>query len=207
MKLISLSIFLFGSLGLASLGINLNPDSSQKEIPKAFKENYLADSFSSGKYGNRPIIDQLYIEAMEQNIELKNLHSDLVTISAYKHNNLKDFNKYRRNNLKYFSEVNQSVAKIQNPELRQLSRDLFSSFEKQYYNGLSDLEDLNNYIEVAEDEVNDLHILLKLMSSMDVIETYQLENYPDRKSLEEVIVKYESLTKQLKQHMEVIPEG
>lgn len=207
MKLISLCIFLFSSLGLATLGINLNSDSNTHEVPKAFKENYLSDNFSKGRYGNRPIIDQLYVEAMEQDIALKSLHSDLVTISAHKHTNLEDFNSYRTNNLNYIGEFSNAVNRIENPELKSIARDLLKSFEDQYASQMTALIESNNTIESIEDEVNDLHVLLKLTTSIKVMDDYQSKKFPDIEQIDDVIIRYETLAKHLKQHMEVIPES
>lgn len=206
MKLITLVIFLSGSIGLATIGIDSRSSDSQ-EVPKAFKDDYLSDSFTKGRYGKKAIIDQLFIEAIENDIKLKTLYEELITINAAKHNALEDFNAYRTNTLNYFSEANRLSTSLNDEVLKKRAMEMLHLMQDSYTESISELKSKEDIIDEYEAEVNDRHTLLKLITSMQMMEDYQSRNLPKAAPVDEMIIRYEVLKTDLETHLDIIPEG
>lgn len=171
------SIFLF----LASCNNSRTPD-NHNEMPKALDDKNSYEIIS--KRGPDDLVESLYAELVDKTSELKSLENRIQNIKKNKSDSTALFDKYNRKNQAYFSSVNSHIGQIKDSLLKDKMNSLIASSLAKYNSKILRHTGLLNSIDTKITTLNDLHIILKIVRTLPVIEKYQAINTPTTTSLE-----------------------
>lgn len=166
----------------------------QLETPVVLDENKeIYDLRSVSKSYKDDIIEKLYSEALEKDPKLRELNEEISEISQIKTDSMRVFNKYVLNNDKYFYDIEKHLNKLSDSTLKIKSGEFFDLLEKKYKD---QIKKHKNTIEILDDKaiiLKNQSILMKLMVTAKMMQSYQENKLPDIKTLNRLVNKYDSL--------------
>jgi len=177
-QLIFISIVL-----IALTSCNRHKKQPQQNVPKALEEQKSTYSLIS-KRGNDDLVESLYGEVADQTPALKKLEEDLDAINNSKEDSLEGFQKYHSKNKSYYNSAQNHTGRIQDSLLRERIKNLVQASQSNYNSFTAPHDNLLKSIESKETSLSDLHIALKIIKTLPVINKYQKNNLPNTKSLE-----------------------
>lgn len=178
-----LSGFLF-SWVLFSCDNTRTQDNSQNEIPKA-----LADKSSSyeivSKRGYEDLVESLYKELANKTPDLKALEIQIDKLNDSKNDSLEHFNKYNSKNKSYYHASQSLTEQVKDTVIKEKMKLLIKSSLTNYGSLITKHNDIVDLIDKNNITLNDLHILLKVTRTLPLIDKFQRDNLPSKKTLEE----------------------
>ncbi len=206
MKAFIKTLILF--LVLVSLSMSCDSRGSQNivsnpevEIPKALTKTERAPDALSGfrSYRNRlNLVDDLYEEALEKNIELKNLDGRINSIFENRYDSLSIFENYKNINSSYWQSVRVSLSEINDSILSNQFSSLFDDYNSRYKGNLASYNDKNDIILQRDQVLKDQLLILKLITSFEAMENFQSSQLPKIEPLTNLIEDYDELIRECK---------
>lgn len=182
---------------LISCGADQNNTTKPKkpETPEALQDNTL-EIKSYSRSSN--LTDELYQELVDKTPALKKLEEDLEALSLKPSELNQQFQKYDSKSYTYYNDAKYTAAAIKDSVLKGRMLDLIATSNKRYANKTSELNSLLEQISKNTSTLNDQHVVLKMVLSLQVIEKYQDDNKPDKKEFKDLIKQQENLILQTK---------
>jgi hypothetical protein len=179
-------------------GINPKPASS---VPKALKEKGPIE-YVSKRY-NSDLLEDLYAELTEKTAALKELEDKINDLPKNKADSLHWFNTFNEKNESWFNAANNHAAGIKDSLLRKKIQAMLLTDLASYHSATSPHHDLLKTIDGKRVHLDDLHTVLKITKTYQLMEKYQKENMPSVKpingfikQLDEIIKTTDTLSKQ-----------
>ncbi len=154
---------------------------SKDETPTALADEESYDIIS--KRGREDLIDNLYAEILTKDLALKKVDDNIKEIENGKSDSLKKFNSYDEKNRDYFFSANARVKGIKDSVLRKNLTALIAKNMEEYEIKIERHKKLINSIDTKIDSLKDLLLALKISKTLPLIEKYQKENLPSKKSI------------------------
>jgi len=161
-----------------------DPERSTKN--KEDTPNALTDEESYNivtKRGREDLIENLYAEILAKDLNLKKVNDNIKEIENSESDSLKKFNSYDEKNKDYFVSANDHVKEIKDSVLRKALVFLINQNMEAYQVKIGQHTKLTNAIDAKLHSLNDLSLALKISRTLPLIEKYQKENLPDKKSI------------------------
>jgi len=171
------------------------------EIPKALTKTERAPDALSGfrSYRNRlNLVDDLYKEALGKNIELKNLDERINSIFENRYDSLAIYENYKNINSSYWQSVRSSLSEINDSILLNQFRRLFDDYNSRYEESLTNCDDKNRIILLKNQFLKDQLVIMKLLTSFEAMESFQVSQLPKIEPLTNLIEDYDELIQECK---------
>ncbi len=179
-QIIGLGFLLLGLTSCDNLG---KQEKKEQEIPKALQEkSSSSEIFSKRRYDD--LVESLYNELAEKTPGLMKLENEIDDLSESKDDSLELFEKYDSKNQSYFNSADRHVAQIKDSVLRDKLKILIATSLTKYNSSVSPHTEILKSIGTKELVLNDLHTIVKIVSTLPVIEKYQKDNLPKTTPLE-----------------------
>lgn len=173
----------FLSLVLISCDNSRKQEKKEQEIPKALQEkSSSSEIFSKRRYDD--LVESLYNELAEKTHELMKLENEIDDLNTSKADSIELFDKYDSKNKSYFSAANSHAEQIKDSLLRDKIKTLIATSLTKYNSSVSPHTEILKSIGTKELMLNDLHTIVKIVSTLPVIEKYQKDNLPKTTPLE-----------------------
>lgn len=173
---------------LVSCDSKYQDNKPEEEIPKALEnKNASYDIFS--KRGYNDLVESLYRELLDKDTGLKKLEDKIDDLNKSKNDTTKLFAKFNEKNQSYFSSADKHILLIKDSLLRDRIKNLIGAQLTKYNSGIARHNELLRIIESGQATISDLHIVLKIIKTLPLIDKYQKDNQPGTKSLEGYIEK------------------
>lgn len=168
-----------------------------EETPELFEEkNNISGSidFKRGYHNN--ILEELYAEAIDQNIYLENLKQNIDNFRQTKNDSLQDYHSYLRNNNNYWTSAYALIKNINDSVLSSELKQKVQQLESNYKTSIKSLEDEKTRINNTEKLLADKYRVLKLMVTLKMISNYQKNEKPKLETLRHINLEQEKLIQQ-----------
>lgn len=150
----------------------------KKIVPKVLKESDSSWDLSSLRYTDN-ILESIYKEISKDDDELKELHQNIDDIYNNKNALTQDFNRYNQKNISYYSSANSIINELDNEKLKELLTEVIKSSESSYNREIKALLDESNTLDNEIADLNDYIKTLKVIKTIDFIESYQKSEKSD----------------------------
>ncbi len=144
----------------------------------------ISDGYRSGG-GDKNLVDELYDQAVKQNDNLESIEEDIDKFYKKRSEALEKYNSFTYYNNRYYTDARAKAATISDAASRQKANDIINISETKYKVTLTDWQTNIAGLNAAEKELNDLHTLLKVMTTEPMIVKYQSTGLPDNAKLKE----------------------
>lgn len=182
---------------------NITPKQLEvKETPKVFNQkddNYLGTVYS--RYDS-DLISKLYEEAIEKDSKLKKLNTAINKMAGLKKDSIEEYSEFSQTNKSYWLTTNRYISQLQDSALKESTLEIFKALELKYQIKISDYEQKLTVINEKTLLLNDQLILIKLLITEPLMENYQMNEKPDIKVLENIILQYDNLIKETQEYTE-----
>lgn len=174
------------------------------KIPQVFDVDEKDISVSPyDKRQNRDIIQQLYIEAVESDAQLKSIDTRISEIKQIKKDSLEAYQSYVLNNKNYWKSLHQYAQQIKDTALSGELTSFIEAFQVKYSNDLALQNSIANEIKAREQILRDQEILLKIIVTAPMMSNYQQSQLPDLNTLQNVKGGIDTLIKDVKPYTEM----
>ncbi len=180
--LIPIISFLFFSCKQPRKNTELTPDT-----PKALQEKSSSEAIFSKRSYPDDLVESLYSELTDKTPELKDLEEMISKLEDQKSDSVESFKKFDQKNTSYYNSANQHLQQIKDSLIRKKIKSIIDSSLSAYNSKTRRYKNLISTLYLKEINLEDLHIVLKLVKTLQLIEKYQKENIPSTKSIEKVI--------------------
>ena len=153
----------------------------KQETPVALQEEKSFNVIS--KREDADIMESLYNELADKTPDLKELESNLNSLSAGKSDSIKYFSRYNEKNESYYNSADGHLKQISDTILRKKLKSLIASSLAMYNAKISRHSELLKSIDKKGITLNDLHEILIISKTLPLIEKYQNDNLPSTKSI------------------------
>lgn len=188
------SLLLILIIAFTFLSCNQTPRNEEvtPETPKALQENSSKEySLLSKRGSNEDLVESLYSELVDKTPELKDLEKRIGYLNEARVDSVQDFNNFNQKNNSYYSAAEQRVSHITDSLLRDKMRSIITNSQSKYNAQIAKHNSLIEILNSKAIKLQDLHIILKLVKTLTLIEKYQKENIPNTKSIEKVINEFD----------------
>jgi hypothetical protein len=161
------------------------PDPAQQvqETPKPLQGAGL--SYKGKRSGD--LVEELYDELLSKDEGLKNLESLINDFRNRKQDSLESFFSFGSKNQSYYSSANSHLTSIQDSILAEKIKGMIHASESNYKNRVSGLQELKDEIEKKSASINDLHIALKIVKTLPIIDKFQQKSLPVVKPMDAIL--------------------
>jgi hypothetical protein len=181
-------------LTLASCNNTRTKDKPKQETPKALEDKSSSYELVS-KRGYDDLVESLYNELVSNNIELKQLEDKIDELNKSKGDSTELFDKFNETNQSYFNAADRHISEIKDSLLRDKMKVLIANNSTKYNSSIARHKELIKIIEAKNLTISDLHIILKIVKTIPLIEKYQSDNLPTTKSFEGFIKRQDGTIK------------
>lgn len=175
----------------------------KKEVP-AILEGKKIDVSSIYKKRGADLVEALYEEVVNNSDSLKKLEREINELKAGIPDSLELFKAYLEKSDLYYEAAEKKAYNITDTLLRQAILAQIKQSRSNYRDSVLPHITADSLVRKRAATIDNLHNLLKLMTTLPVIEEFQNTNRPDTfdaahltRRLDDVIAKLDSLTKQL----------
>lgn len=190
-KLCILVMFVFSLFACGDKHAKIKPI---QEIPKALDEKSPAYELVS-KRGYDDLVETLYNELVSKDMDLKALEDKIDALNASERDSTNTFYRFNEKNQTYFKDVDKHISEINDTLIREKMKNLLTSHITQYKNSIVTHNEFINLIKDKNLTISDIHIVLKIVKTLPLIERYQQENLPNTKSLQGLIKQQDAIIK------------
>jgi len=171
----------------------------KKETPKALQEDNGGFSLIKKSMGRDNLMDVIYANLVDSNADLKKLEDRREHFNSGYADSLKEFNEYDSKSNSYYSSANEILTQVKDSVLRQRLRVLLTTSRKEYDNKVSDIRTTIHNSESDQSVASDYHQALKIAVTLPVIERYQANNEPDKKTITAIAAESKNLKQNTRQ--------
>lgn len=129
--------------------------------------------------GGRDLVEEVYEQAVKQSNNLESIEEGIGKFLKKKDEALEKYNSYVSYNNRYYQDARTNAGHISDAGTRQRAMDRINQGETRYRAGLNEWQNTINNLNAREKELNDLHILLKILVTGPLMEKYQASEFPD----------------------------
>ncbi|MFN8265082.1 MAG: hypothetical protein U0T11_03360 [Chitinophagaceae bacterium] len=165
----------------------------KKEPPQALKDKPDSYELISKRFSGDDLVEELYAELVSQNADLKQLEKTIDSLKSEQSELKLAFNTFDGKNKNYYETANNHIQKIKDSVLANKVKQLITNSLKKYNASVKLNNELLSTIENKTLTINDLHVVIKIMKTLPLIEQYQKESKPDPNLLKEFIKTQEKL--------------
>lgn len=185
---------------------------ARRKKPPAILEGKKIDVSSIYKKRGADLVEALYEELVNNSNDLKELEREIKEMKVTWPDSLEAFKTYHEKSSQYYELAEKKANGITDTTLKQSVLDYIKKSRQHYRDSIAPLTNFDSLIQKRAATIDNLHQALKLMATLPVIEEFQLSNRPDTfatadltRRLDELIVKLDSMTRQLKPKPAIIP--
>ena len=200
-------ITIFTLLTLFSCTKNGNTKSEENQItinetPEILddKKDFVLSSALKRGYKN-DIIEELYSEATEKNINLDSLEERIEIFNEYKYDSLKKYNCYISVNNKYWHSAYNLIENLNDTIIGAELKHKIEKLEANYRNSISLLESEKEKIDSQQKLFHDKYDILKLMITLNMISNYQKNEKPKIGTLKNVNKASKTIIKEVERNI------
>ncbi len=164
------------------------------ETPKALQNQSAAYELVSGR-GYEDLVENLYSEMVNKDIDLKKLEDKIHDLNKSKSDTTDLFDKFHGKNLSYFNSAGIHISQIKDSLLRQKMKSLIDNSLAKYNASIIKHNEFRKMIEARELTLTDLHNMLKILKTLPLMQEYQNANLPSTRSLEGYIQRQDEVIK------------
>jgi hypothetical protein len=186
-----LIIAVFFSLLFVRCKQERNDVQSSPGTPESLQEKSNAEMGFSKKRMHGDLVESLYAELLEKNPELSELEKTIENLDVQKQDSLNSFKKFDEKNMSYYNSTERYTGNIQDSLLRMKIKTIIDNSLNNYDRRIAANENLISILDVKDNTLDDLHIVLKLIKTLPLIEKYQADNTPSVKPIEKVIMHFD----------------
>ena len=143
----------------------------------------ISKEYSGGGY--KDLVEELYDQAVKQNDNLKSIEDGIDKFEKKKEEALAKYNSFTSYNYRYYNDAKAKATTITDATTKQKAIDIISKSEIRYNNKLTEWKLAIAALNTRETELNDLHALLKITITEQMIDKYQTTELPDNSKLKE----------------------
>ena len=166
------------------------PQHQPEATPKPLLEEKSASSFL--KSARRDLVESLYNDIVDKTPALKALETEIHELGDNKNDSTKAFEDFNNKNSAYYTDANAYLTDLKDAVLKEKIQLMLQQSQAAYIANTASLNNLEDLINTKTESLNDLHILLKITTTMAVIEKYQHTNMPTDKPLLHVLDNYDA---------------
>jgi hypothetical protein len=163
------------------------------ETPQALKDDAVSEVISSRKYGD--LVEQLYQEMVDKTPELASLEKDYSAIPPQSMSLKEEYNKYNNKSENYYSTANAKTSAIADSVLREKVVSILEAHASQYALKNAELRSMMKQIDNQNVSLNDHHQVLKIFTTLAMMEDYQDQNKLDQGPFEKLMQAQQDLLK------------
>jgi hypothetical protein len=156
-----------------------NPSTPGTEIPDALKDEKSSSDFIMKSKSRESMMDNIYYDIVKKDPTLQKLEEQLQHFNAGFPDSLIKFNEYTNKSTAYYSSANESLNTLKDTVLRDQLRALLADSKSKYMGKISRFSNLIAHIDSNRIKIEDYHNVLKVVTTMLVIEKYQDNAMPD----------------------------
>jgi len=164
-----------------------------KDIPNALQEKSVDVNVNKSK--DTDLIENLYKELIEKDRSLAQLEKEINKLQESKDDSLKAFTLYDHNNKEYYKNFQNHLGEIQDSLLRKRMKKILDSSIAGYETKILKQQKVFDSTNDMYRSLSDLHWLLKLSKTLDVIKNYQNKNLPDTATLKQTMIELNNAIK------------
>jgi hypothetical protein len=154
----------------------------------------------SGGRGN--LVEELYHQAERQNSTLENIANDIERFYKKKSDALEKYNVFAAYHNQYYTDAKFSITEINDSTIKEKAANVIKTSETAYRTKLVDWQNTIATLYKQEQELKDLQQLLKIMTTVPIIEKAQNSDLPSSDNIKQaqadllkVIQKIKEITK------------
>jgi abortive infection bacteriophage resistance protein len=144
-------------------------------------------SLSSEYRTDNDLVGSLYMEQVEKSPVLKSLEMDLKDLANKPNAAQQSFNNYDQKSVEYYGDANGYIKDIKDSLLRTKMLAAVAASQKRYSKITTDYDAIFERMKQNEILIQDHHTVLKVLSTLPMIEMYQTTSKPDKKEFNKII--------------------
>lgn len=156
--------------------------SENDELSKTLNDESSSMSVLS-KRSYDDIVEKLYDDLIKKTPELNNLETKIDDLKESEEDSTKNFYNYNGKNQRYYGNVQGISGGIKDSILRERIKLLISKSEAKYKESTLKQTGLLKQIEAKKISLHDLHVTLKIIKTLPLIEKYQASSKPSDRAL------------------------
>jgi predicted RNA binding protein with dsRBD fold (UPF0201 family) len=187
--------YLFGVLVLMILAGCKNPRQApvQQPVPEALQPDKSDYSLLTKSRSGDNLVEELYNELMEKNPVLDSLEQSVDKVMAGKTDSAAAFHFFHQKNNSFYTEAGSYTSRITDSAVKMRIMQLLDNSMAGYKNKTAAHNSLLDVLNKKNSTLADLHIVLKLVKTIGVMEQYQATNIPPLKPLQSVAASYDKV--------------
>lgn len=193
MKKIYLSAFIALSVITSCNSGSKTTVQQQQETPKALQENSKDYSLITKSRSYDNLVEELYNELAAKTPSLDSLEQSIDRVTESKKDSAEAFNFFNQKNNSFYNEAAAYTGRITDSSVKLRIKQLLDNSTANYKNKITVHNNLLETIAKKDIALADLHVVLKLIKTMAVMEKYQSENLPSVKPLQAVAGHYDKV--------------
>lgn len=162
------------------------------ETPKALQENGSAEFSLLSKRGYREdLVENLYAELVSTNPDLKAIEKQISYLDEARTDSIEPFNNFNQKNEEYYKDAQQRLLLLTDSALKNKISLLISNSQSKYNTQIAGHNNLLSLLNSKNIKLRDMHVILKIVKTLPLIEKYQHDNIADKKPIEETINEFD----------------
>ena len=194
------NIFLVSIIVFTLLSCNQKKQqqSPAPETPQALQESGSAD-YSLLSKGKRmdDLVESLYEELVNKTPELKDIEKQITYLDEARIDSVEEFNNFNQKNESYYRDAGQHLTFISDSALKNKISLIISNSQSKYSTQISGHRNLLAVLDSKNVQLKDMHVILKIVKTLPLIEKYQKDNIPNKGSIEKMINKFDKTIKKI----------
>lgn len=182
---------------LCTMGISCRQRPVKREPVKTVLEGKKVDVSSIYKKRSGDLVEALYDELVSGSEELTSLELQIKALQKEAPASLKDYKTFHEKNNAYYQFANKKINAITDSLLRKKMQRLIHHSRRQYNDSTGRLSTLDSLISKRTNTIHDLHIILKLVKTLPLIEGFQKSNLPPAAPVEGALYNLDSLIQRM----------
>ena len=165
-----IKFLLFPIITLIGLSCN-NRTNDKLDVPDALSESDSYELYSKRSQIN--VVDALYADLAKKTPELDQLEKNILAMKESKEDSLEKFQSFNQNNSTYYEDAIVMKKEIKDSLLRNKINAMILESSLKYKTSIKVQQGLINKIDQQILAINDLHVYLKIIKTLPLIEQYQ----------------------------------
>lgn len=160
--------------------------------PKALQESGSTEySILSKRSGREDLVESLYDELVNKTPELKDIEKQIAYLDEARTDSVEVFNNFNQKNEGYYGDAERHLTQLSDSILKNKISMMISNSQSKYKTQVAGHNDLLATLNSKNIQLKDMHILLKIVKTLPLIEKYQKDNIPGKKPIEKTISEFD----------------
>lgn len=158
-----------------------NASTEKADVPEPLKDNSSSIISKRSAYG--VMMQAIYADQLTKHPDLQKLEDDLAHFYDGRPDSVKQFNTYAQKSKEYYESANQSLSDVKDSVLREQLKAIIAQSEHKYQDTTGRFSVLMQHIDSNIVRIEDYHAVLRIVTTLPVIENYQANSLPDIKGV------------------------